>query len=177
MSLYSLDGVSPELPAEGEYWIAENAVVVGKVRLDVDASVWFGAALRGDNEPIAVGARSNIQEHCVVHTDPGFPVTVGADCTIGHRAILHGCTIEDNVLVGMGAIVLNGAVIGRNSLIGAGALVPEGKVIPENSLVVGIPGKIVRTLGPEGGENNRASAARYVANWRRFASGLRRIGE
>jgi Carbonic anhydrases/acetyltransferases, isoleucine patch superfamily len=175
MALYSLDGVAPTLP-DGFHFIAESAELIGKVIVGADAGIWFGAVLRGDNEPITIGAGSNIQENCALHTDMGFPLTVGEGCTIGHKAILHGCTIGDNSLVGMGAIVLNGAVIGRNCLIGAGALVTEGKVIPDNSLVVGAPGKVVRTLGPETEEMLRKSAAHYVENARRFARGLKRIG-
>jgi carbonic anhydrase/acetyltransferase-like protein (isoleucine patch superfamily) len=171
--LLALAGVAPTIPPEGRYWVAPNAVVLGNVRLDDEASVWFGAVLRGDNELIAVGPRSNVQDLSVVHTDLGFPATIGADCTIGHRAILHGCTIGDNSLIGMGAIVLNGAVIGRNCLIGAGALVPERKVIPDNSLVVGMPGKVVRELDDASVNGLTRSAAGYVANWKRFAAGLR----
>ena len=144
MALYRLDGQAPALDAE--CWIAPDAVLIGKVRVEAGASVWFGAVLRGDNETILVGARTNIQDLSVLHTDPGFPLTIGQGCTVGHRAILHGCTIGENTLVGMGAIVLNGAVVGRNCLIGAGALIAEGKTIPDNSLVLGMPGKVVRTL-------------------------------
>lgn len=172
MPVHSLDGLSPDLPADGTYWIAPTATVIGKVRLGEGVGVWFGAVLRGDGEPIAVGPNTNIQEHTVVHTDPGFPVAIGAGCTIGHRAIVHGCTIGDNVLVGMGAIVLNGAKIGDNSLIGAGALVPEGREVPPGSLVLGVPGKVVRQLTADEIARNRASAAHYVANWHRFAAGL-----
>jgi carbonic anhydrase/acetyltransferase-like protein (isoleucine patch superfamily) len=130
--------------------------------------------LRGDNEPLTVGEDSNIQEHCMLHTDPGFPVNIGRGCTIGHRAIIHGCTIGDNVLVGMGAIILNGARIGENSLVGAGALVPEGREIPPGSLVIGMPGKVARVLTEEEIARNRKSAANYVANWQRFARELGR---
>jgi carbonic anhydrase/acetyltransferase-like protein (isoleucine patch superfamily) len=134
--------------------------------------VWFGAVLRGDNEPITIGAGSNVQDLCMIHTDPGFPAVVGAGCTIGHRAILHGCTIGDNSLVGMGAIVLNGATVGRNCLVGAGALVPEKKRIPDNSLVVGAPGRVVRELDEEAVRDLGRAAAIYVANWKRYAAGL-----
>ena len=171
--LLELGGLAPILPADSRYWIAPNAVVLGHVRLDEDASVWFGAVLRGDNELITVGARSNVQDLTVIHSDIGFPATIGADCTIGHRAIIHGCTIGDNSLIGMGAIVLNGAVVGRNCLIGAGALIPESKVIPDNSLVVGMPGRVVRELDETAIRGLTASAAGYVANWKRFAAGLR----
>ncbi|HMN85234.1 MAG TPA: gamma carbonic anhydrase family protein [Bauldia sp.] len=172
MALHGLDGIWPETPGEGACWLAPGTAVIGRVRLAAGVGVWFGAVLRGDNELIDIGADSNIQEHAVLHTDMGFPLTVGRGCTIGHRAILHGCTVGDNCLVGMGAVVLNGARIGENSLIGAGALVPEGREIPPGSLVIGMPGKAVRALSPEEIERNRASAASYVANWKRFAAGL-----
>jgi len=167
--LLALGGVSPATPEAGRFWVAANATIIGNVRLEDEASVWFGAVLRGDKEPIVVGARSNVQDLAVIHTDMGFPATIGRDCTIGHRAILHGCTIGDNSLVGMGAIVLNGAVIGRNCLIGAGAIVPERREIPDNSLVIGAPGKVVRTLDEDAVSGLTASAAGYVANWKRFA--------
>jgi len=168
MSLYRLGERRPSLPPEGRYFIAPNASVIGDVRLGEDAGIWFGAVLRGDNEPITLGARSNFQDLSVAHTDPGCPCTVGEDCTIGHRAILHGCTIGDGSLVGMGAIILNNARIGRFCLIGAGALITEGKEIPDFSLVMGSPGKVVRTLDPEAQEKLLASAANYVANAKRF---------
>jgi carbonic anhydrase/acetyltransferase-like protein (isoleucine patch superfamily) len=173
MTIHALDGLSPELPAEGTYWIAPTATVIGKVSIGEGVGVWFGAVVRGDGEPIAIGRDTNLQEAVVVHTDPGFPVRIGAGCTIGHRAIVHGCTIGDNVLIGMGAIVLNGAKVGDNSLVAAGALLPEGKEIPPGSLVVGVPGKIVRQLTTDEIVRNRMSAAHYVANWKRFAKGFR----
>lgn len=173
--LFSLGGIAPELPADGQFWIAPNAAVLGNVVLHADASVWFGAVLRGDTEAITIGERSNVQDLCVIHTDQGFPATIGQDCTIGHRAILHGCSIGDNSLVGMGAVVLNGAVIGRNCLIGAGALITERKIIPDNSLVLGAPGKVARKLAGDAAEMIAASAAHYVANWRRFSTGLQPI--
>jgi carbonic anhydrase/acetyltransferase-like protein (isoleucine patch superfamily) len=129
MALYALAGAAPQTPPDGRFWVAPDATLIGNVRLEDEASVWFGAVLRGDNEPIVIGPRTNVQDHCVIHTDPGFPATIGADCTIGHRAILHGCSIGDNSLIGIGAIVLNGARIGRNCLVGAGALITEGKEI------------------------------------------------
>ena len=172
MPLYALDGVAPQIPDDGRCWIAPDAMVIGDVRLSPGVGIWFGAVLRGDQEPIVIGGDTNVQEHSVFHTDHGFPLTVGAGCTIGHRAILHGCTIADNVLVGMGAIVLNGARIGRDSLVGAGAMVTEGKEIPPGSLVLGMPGKVVRSLSVDEIARNRAAAAHYVANWKRFASGL-----
>ncbi len=173
MSLFSLGDKSPVLPA-GFCWVAETASVIGDVSLEEDASVWFGAVLRGDNEPIRIGRGSNIQDLCVLHTDPGFPLTIGADCTIGHRAILHGCTIGEQSLVGMGATVLNGARIGRNCLIGAAALITEGKEIPDGSLVVGAPGKVVRGLTEEEIAGLARSAERYVENAKRFSGGLDR---
>jgi carbonic anhydrase/acetyltransferase-like protein (isoleucine patch superfamily) len=172
MTVLSLDGVAPELPAAGSFWIAPSATVLGKVRLRAEASVWFGAVLRGDNEWIEIGERSNVQDNCMLHTDMGFPLVVGPDCTIGHLAILHGCTIGAGSLIGMGATVLNGAKIGRECLIGANALVPEGREIPDGMLAVGSPAKIVRELKPEEREKLRDSALGYAANARRFASGL-----
>ena len=172
MTVYALDGISPELPEEGEYWIAPSAVVIGKVRLERNASVWFGAVLRGDNELILVGENSNVQDACVLHTDPGAPLTIGRNCTIGHRAILHGCAIGDNTLIGMGATVLHRARIGANCLIGANTLITEGKVIPDNSLVMGAPGKVVGELNAEALAKLPKSAEGYVKNWQRFVKGL-----
>jgi len=174
MPVYTLGGVAPVLPEAGRFWIAPDASVIGKVTLAAGVGIWFGAVLRGDNEPLVIGEDSNIQEHGMLHTDPGFPVTIGRGCTIGHRAIIHGCTIGDNVLIGMGAIILNGARIGENSLVGAGALVPEGREIPPGSLVIGMPGKVARVLTEEEIARNRRSAANYVANWQRFARDLGR---
>ena len=171
MTLYALDGIGPTLPA-GFFWVAHSAAVIGKVTIGVDVGIWFGAAVRGDNEPISIGAGSNIQDNAVLHTDMGFPLVIGRGCTIGHQAILHGCVIGQNTLIGMGATVLNGASIGRNCLIGANALVTEGKEIPDNSLVVGAPAKVIRQLDAAGEEMLRQSAAHYVANAKRFAAGL-----
>ena len=170
MTLYSLEGQAPEIDADT--WVATGAHVIGRVRLEAGASVWFGATLRGDNEWITVGAGSNIQENSVLHTDMGHPLTIGAGCTIGHKAMLHGCKIGANTLIGMGATVLNGAVIGDNCLIGAGALITEGKVIPDGSLVMGAPGKVVRQMDEAGVEGLRRSALGYQANMRRFCAGL-----
>lgn len=175
MPLYTLDGVSPQLDDEDSIWIAPDASVIGKVRLGRQAGIWFGAVLRGDNELIFIGDGSNVQEHCVLHTDLGFPLTVGKNCTIGHRAILHGCTIGDNSLIGMGAIVLNGAKIGKNCLVGAGALVTEGKEFPDNSLIVGAPARAVRELDDKTREGLGKSADTYIANARRFAAGLKPV--
>jgi carbonic anhydrase/acetyltransferase-like protein (isoleucine patch superfamily) len=173
MPVYSLDGVQPELPPEGQYWIAPTAVVIGKVRLGANVALWFGAVARGDGEPIAIGRDSNLQEQVVVHTDPGCPVVIGEGCTIGHGAIVHGCTLGNNVLVGMGATILNRARIGDNSLVGAGALVTEGKEFPPGSMIMGMPAKAVRPLTDEEIARNRQSAAHYVANWQRFAAGMK----
>lgn len=172
MTLYALGDLRPELASDGDLWVAPDANIIGHVILDSGSSVWFGATLRGDNEPIRIGAGSNIQENCVIHTDMGYPTTVGTNCTIGHKAMLHGCTIEDGTLIGMGATILNGAVIGAGSIIGAGALVAEGKIIPPGSLVMGIPGKIVRELDTEARAANLASAAHYQERMRLFRGSL-----
>ena len=169
--IYTLDGIAPEI-GEG-VWIAPYANIIGKVVLEAFANVWFGATLRGDNEEIRVGAGSNVQENCVLHTDMGFPLTIGANCTIGHKAMLHGCTIGDGSLIGMGATILNGAKIGRGCLIGAGALVTEGKEIPDGSLVMGAPGKVVRMLDEAARERLLKSAEGYRRNAARFSGGLR----
>jgi carbonic anhydrase/acetyltransferase-like protein (isoleucine patch superfamily) len=168
--IYALDGITPQIGED--VWIAPDANIIGRVVLDAAASVWFGCTLRGDNEQIRVGAGSNVQENCVFHTDIGFPLTIGANCTIGHKAMLHGCEIGEGTLVGMGAVVLNGAKIGRGCLIGAGALITEGKEIPDGSLVMGAPGKIVRQLDAAAQEKLLASAANYRKNAARFAAGL-----
>ena len=173
--IWEVDGIAPRL--EGDAWVAPDAQLMGRVVLEPGASVWFGAVLRGDNEEIRVGRNSNVQDLTVCHTDMGFPLTIGADCTIGHRAILHGCIIEDGVLVGMGATVMNGARIGAGSLIGAGALVAEGKVIPPGSLVMGAPGKIVRQLDDAARAQLLKSAESYKRNAARFRNGLARASE
>jgi carbonic anhydrase/acetyltransferase-like protein (isoleucine patch superfamily) len=175
MAIYALDGESPELPTDGLYWVAETAVVVGRVRLHSDVSIWYGSVLRGDNEWIDIGKRSQIQDNCTLHTDPGFPLSIGSDCVIGHNVVLHGCTIGDKSLIGMGAIVLNGAKIGANCLVGAGALITEGKEFPDGAVILGAPAKAVR----ESDETARAMIARaaevYVKRWKRYAAGLKRI--
>jgi carbonic anhydrase/acetyltransferase-like protein (isoleucine patch superfamily) len=175
MPLYALEEHRPAVPDFGDWWLAPDAHVIGRVEIGHEVGVWFGAVLRGDIEPIRVGARSNVQEHAMLHTDPGYPLRIGEDCTIGHRAILHGCTIGAGSLVGMGATILNGAVIGEGSLIGANALVTEGKTFEPGSLIVGSPAKSIRTLDAEARDRLIASAARYVATWRRFAAGMRRF--
>ena len=176
MPIYALDDLVPDLPAEGAFWIAPDAHVIGRVRLGPGVGVWFGAVIRGDNEWIEIGARTNIQEGAMLHTDLGSPLTLGPDCTVGHHAILHGCTVGENALIGMGATILNHARIGANSIVGANALVTEGKEFPDNSLIVGSPAKVVRTLDDAAAARLRLSAAHYVENWRRFAGGLRRLG-
>ncbi|HLH48076.1 MAG TPA: gamma carbonic anhydrase family protein [Roseiarcus sp.] len=172
MPVYALDGVGPKLPPEGRYWLAPSANVIGKVALGEDCGVWFGATIRGDNEWISLGARTNVQESCMLHTDMGFPIDVGEDCTIGHNAILHGCAVGAGSLIGMGAIVLNGAKIGRGCLVGAGALITEGKNFPDRTLIVGAPARVIRELDDAAVATLKASAAHYVENWRRFAKGL-----
>jgi len=172
MNVYRLDDRAPVTPVESEYWIAPTAVVVGNVILKKNASIWFGAVLRGDNDPITVGENSNVQDNCVLHTDPGQPLTIGDNVTVGHMVMMHGCTVGDNSLIGIGAIVLGGARIGRNCLIGAGALITEGKEIPDLSVVMGAPGRVVRTLTPEQGAGLAAGAMHYVENWKRFKAGL-----
>ncbi len=172
MTLYALGEIMPTLPDDGDFWIAPDANLIGRVVIESGASVWFGSTLRGDNEPITVGRGSNVQENCVLHTDPGTPLTIGPDCTIGHKAMLHGCVIGAGSLIGMGATILNGARIGAGCLIGAGALITENKVIPDRSLVMGAPGKVVRTLDDAAAANLLASAERYRANMRRYRAEL-----
>jgi carbonic anhydrase/acetyltransferase-like protein (isoleucine patch superfamily) len=169
--IYMLDGHAPQI--DPDTWIAPDANLIGRIVVQAGASVWFGATLRGDNEEIVVGAGSNVQEACVLHTDMGYPLVIGALCTIGHKAMLHGCMIGEGSLIGMGATVLNGARIGRGCLIGAGALITEGKQIPDGSLVMGTPGKVVRMLDAEAQGRLLKSAAGYQANMRRFREGLR----
>ncbi len=176
MAIYELDGQGPEFPADQRYWIADTAAVIGRVRLLTDASVWFGSVLRGDNEWIEIGERTQIQDNATLHTDPGFPITIGADCVIGHNVILHGCAIAANSLIGMGAIVLNGARIGRFCLVGAGALVTEGKEFPDFSLIVGAPARAIRTLDESAAQRIADGADIYVKRWQRYAKGLKRIG-
>ncbi|MDJ0654803.1 MAG: gamma carbonic anhydrase family protein [Xanthomonadales bacterium] len=168
--IYQLDQHRPEIDASA--WVADDAVIIGRVQLREEASVWFGSVLRGDMEPIVIGPRSNIQDGSVMHTDDGFPLTVGEGVTVGHRAVLHGCTLQDNCLVGINAVVLNGAVVGRDSLIGANALVREGQQIPPRSLVVGSPCRVVRELTGLEIEGLRESARHYAANARRYREGL-----
>jgi carbonic anhydrase/acetyltransferase-like protein (isoleucine patch superfamily) len=171
--IYDLGNEQPSLPPEDEHWIAPGAVIIGKVILKKNASVWFGAVLRGDNDPIVIGENTNVQDGAILHTDPGSPLTLGTGVTIGHRVMLHGCTVGDNSLIGIGAIVLNGARIGRNCLIGAGALITENKIIPDGSLVIGSPGRVARALTEAEIAGVAATAERYVANWKRYRAGMR----
>jgi carbonic anhydrase/acetyltransferase-like protein (isoleucine patch superfamily) len=176
MPIYELDGQRPEFPGDGEYWVAETETLIGRVRLKREASVWFGAVLRGDNEWIELGERSQIQDNSTPHTDPGFPMVIGSNCVIGHNVVLHGCTIGDNSLIGMGAIMLNGVKIGKNSLVGAGSVVPEGKSFPDNSLIVGAPARAIRTLDEKLIEMIRDGADIHVRRGKQYAKGLKRIG-
>ncbi|MGL4324341.1 MAG: gamma carbonic anhydrase family protein [Beijerinckiaceae bacterium] len=175
MPLYALDGVSPETPSDNRFYVAPGAHVIGKVTLGRDASVWFGATLRGDNERITIGDETNVQENAVLHTDPGFPANIGPRVTIGHGAIVHGCTVGEGSLIGMGAVVLNGAKIGKNSIVGAGALVTEGKEFPDNSLIVGSPGRVVRTLDEKAAEGIQRGVQTYVKRSAEFRAGLKEI--
>ena len=174
--IYELDGQKPDLPEAHRYWVAPSAAVIGKVRLKNDCSVWFGAVLRGDNEWIELGERSQIQDNSTLHTDLGFPITIGPDCVIGHNVVLHGCTIGAHALVGMGAIILNGAQIGAHCLVGAGALITEGKTFPDRSLIVGSPARVLRPLDEAAAVGIAAGADFYVRNFKRYAKGLRPIG-
>jgi carbonic anhydrase/acetyltransferase-like protein (isoleucine patch superfamily) len=176
MPIYELDGQAPEFPAEGHYWIAETAVLIGRVRLKSHASIWFGAVLRGDNEWIEIGERSQIQDNATLHTDPGFPMVIGANCVIGHNVMLHGCMVGENSLIGMSATLLNGSKIGKNSLVGAGALVTEGKSFPDNSLIVGSPARAIRTLDDKATAMIARGADIYVKRWQQYAKRLKRIG-
>lgn len=173
MSLFALGDISPEVDPDA--WVAPGCYVIGNAVLAAKASVWFGSTLRGDNEQITIGAGTNVQENCVLHTDFGYPLTIGAGCTIGHKAMLHGCTIGENSLVGMGATILNGAIIGKNCLIGAGALITEGKTIPDGSLVMGVPGKVVRELDQAAIDGLRLSAIHYQENAARFRNELKAV--
>jgi carbonic anhydrase/acetyltransferase-like protein (isoleucine patch superfamily) len=174
MTIYQLGEHAPEIDASA--FVAENATVIGKVTLQANSSVWFGATIRGDNERITIGENSNVQEGTVMHTDMGYPLTVGKDVTIGHQAMLHGCTIGDGSLIGIQAVVLNGARIGKGCLVGAGALVTEGKEFPDNSLIVGAPAKVVRQLTAEDVARLKGSADSYVQRGQLFKSQLKKIG-
>ena len=174
MAVFELDGVKPEMHAES--WVAEGATVIGRVNMHKDSSVWFGATVRGDNDPVTIGEGSNVQDGSVLHTDVGYPLTIGKHVTIGHLVMLHGCEIGDGSLIGIGSIILNGAKIGKNCLIGAKSLITENKVIPDGSMVMGAPGKVVRELSPEQIAGMQLGSHHYVENWKRYAKGLKRIG-
>ena len=174
MAVYELDGVVPEIADSA--WVADSAQVMGQVELGEDASIWFGTVVRGDTDRITIGAGSNIQDASVLHADFGSPLTIGANVTVGHQVRLHGCTIGDESLIGIGAVVLNGAKIGKNCLVGAGSLVTEGKEFPDGSMILGSPAKVVRQLSPEQIEGLRQSARHYVLNAQRFRKGLRKLG-
>ena len=177
MAIYEIDGQGPEFPADGNYFIADTATVIGKVRLKSEASVWFGSVMRGDNEWLELGEGSNVQDNCVCHTDIGFPLTIGNNCTVGHNVILHGCTLEESVLIGMGAVVMNGALIRRGSIVGAGSVITERKDYPEYSLIIGAPARVIRTLDPEQSAKMNSEAAQiYQHNSSRYRKGLKRIG-
>ena len=175
MTVYALGDKTPNLPASGNFWVAPDAQVIGNVTMLENASVWFNAVIRGDNEEITIGENSNIQDGAVMHTDIGFPMVIGSNVTVGHQAMLHGCTVGDNTLIGIGATVLNGAKIGKNCLIGAHALIGEGKEIPDNSMVLGMPGKVVRELDENNAAMLKASADYYVSNWKRFKKDLKEV--
>lgn len=175
MGVYALEGTRPQLPASGNYWIADTAAVIGDVVMKEHTSVWFGAVLRGDTETITLGNNSNVQDNSVCHADPGCPLVIGDNVTVGHKAILHGCVIGDNTLIGMGATIMNRAKVGKNCVVGAGALIGEDKEIPDNSLVVGVPGRVVRTLNEAQIEAVKKSADIYVKNHQRFRAGLEKI--
>ena len=176
MPIYAIDGIEPVFADRASNWIAPDATLIGNIRVGRDASIWFGAALRGDNEAIEIGEGSNVQEHTIMHTDPGFPLTIGKNCTVGHNVILHGCTLEDGALVGMGSIVMNGAKIGRGSVVGAGSVITEGKEFPEHSLIIGSPARVIRTLSPEQATAMGRAAKSYAINGPRFKNGLKKIG-
>ncbi|MGO9132888.1 MAG: gamma carbonic anhydrase family protein [Methylovirgula sp.] len=177
MPLYALNGIAPTLPAPESYWVAPDAQIIGNVVLGDEASVWFGAVVRADNDLIQLGARTNVQDGCLLHTDLGYPMVIGEDCSIGHHAVLHGVTIADNCLIGMGATLLNGVKLGRNCLVGANALLTEGKVFPDNALIVGSPGRVIRTIDEVTVAQLHENATHYVANWRRYARGLAPLAE
>ncbi len=177
MTLYALHDRRPVVPDNGDYWVAPDANVIGSVTLEPGSSVWFGSTLRGDNEPIVVGEGSNVQENTVIHTDMGYPCTIGKNCTIGHKVMLHGCMIGDGSLVGMGATILNGAVIGKNCLIGAGAIVTEGKEIPDGSFVLGIPGRVKGQVSESHIEQARQAAEHYQRRQAEYRAGFRAIPE
>jgi carbonic anhydrase/acetyltransferase-like protein (isoleucine patch superfamily) len=172
MPYYSIEGLRPTLPGDNDFWVAPNATLIGNVRLAQGVGIWFGAVLRADNDTISIGTGSNVQDNCVLHADPGFPVAIGEYCTIGHNAIVHGCSVGDNSLIGMGATILDGARVGRNCLVAANALIGENVVIPDNSLVRGIPGKVAGAIDEDRARALRLAAEEYIRWWRRYRLGL-----
>lgn len=172
MALYTLDGIAPRTPGDGRFWVAPNATVIGNVEIGEDASIWWNAVIRGDLDVIRIGRGCNIQDGAVLHADPGFPLTLGENATVGHLAMVHGCTVGAGALIGIGAIVLNGAVIGEDCLVGAGALIPEGKTFAPRSLILGSPGRVARTLGDDDIARLRKTAKGYQDRWKRYAAGL-----
>jgi carbonic anhydrase/acetyltransferase-like protein (isoleucine patch superfamily) len=176
MPLYALEDWRPELPPAGEYWIAPNATLIGRVRIAKGASVWFGSVLRGDNDWISIGEKTNIQDLCVLHTDPGIALSLGANVSVGHAAVIHGASVGDNTIVGMGATLLNRCKIGRNSIVGANALIPEGKEFPDNSLIVGVPGKAIRKIPDSDVPMLVMNAAIYFERWQRYVGELKVVG-
>ena len=175
MPYYALQDWRPELPSEGKFWVAPNATLIGRIRLAKGASVWFGSVLRGDNDWISIGENTNIQDLCVLHADPGIPLTLGANVSVGHGAVVHGATVGDNTIIGMGATLLNRAKIGKNSIVGAHALIAEGKEFPDNSLIVGVPGKVVRSIADEDVPMLTMNAQIYFERWQRYITELERI--
>lgn len=175
MPVYALADWRPELPPEGEFWIAPDANLIGRVRLAKGVSVWFGSVLRGDNDWISVGENSNIQDLCALHTDPGIPLSLGANVSVGHGAVVHGATVGDNCVIGMGATLLNRSKIGKNSVVGANALVPEGKEFPDNSLIVGVPARVVRSIAEQDVPMLLLNAEVYYQRWQRYREELKRL--
>jgi carbonic anhydrase/acetyltransferase-like protein (isoleucine patch superfamily) len=175
MPFYALDDWRPELPREGEYWVAPNATLIGRVRLAKGVSIWFGSVLRADNDWISIGENTNIQDLCTLHTDPGIPLSLGANVSVGHGAVVHGATIGDNTIIGMGATLLNRAKIGKNSIVGAHALIPEGKEFPDNSLIVGVPGRAVRSVSEQDIPMLTMNAQIYFERWQRYRDELKLI--
>jgi carbonic anhydrase/acetyltransferase-like protein (isoleucine patch superfamily) len=175
MPIYALDGQRPDLPADGEYFVADSAALIGRVRLRREASIWFNAVLRGDNEWIEIGPASNVQDNATLHTDPGFPLVLGPGCTVGHNVILHGCSIGANCLIGMGAIMMNGARLGDNCLVGAGAVITEGKEFPANTLIIGSPARAMRTLDATAAQRIAEAAVIYNNRWKHYRKALARV--
>lgn len=173
MTLYALDGVAPKTPPAGKFWVAPNATVIGNVEIGEDVSIWFNVVIRGDNEVTRIGRGSNIQDGSVLHCDPGFPLIIGENVTVGHMACVHGCTVGNGSLIGIGAIVLNGAVVGEDCMVGAGALLPEGRSYPPRSVIIGSPGKVIRTLTDDDLARVRRTAQVYQDRWKRYVAGMK----